>query len=216
MIINFGTIIIETSETVYIPGEDTFFLEDSLKELVRSNSVPTDVSKIAEMGVGSGYITIILMKLFPECLFYAIDKNQKALDCTSNNIQLNELAHVQIEFFLSDLFQTVNADTFDIIIFNPPYLPMEENSSLATTDPLYRSTWEGGTDLIIDFLHSSEKYLSQNGEIIMVLSQYQVKDGNIDDFVSETNTSLKVKEFFKKQISLETLYVVVLSRTHST
>lgn len=216
MIITFGTIRIETFDTVYIPGEDTFFLEDSLKELVHSHHFAEDLTNIAEMGVGSGYITILLMKEFPSCHFYAIDKNQKALDCTRNNISLNNLPIDQVKFFQSDLYKNVQADPFDVIIFNPPYLPVEDNPTLVTTDPMYRSTWEGGNQVIQEFLQSSEQFLSQHGKIILILSHYQVKDGKIAEFIQQATQHLRVERFFKKQLSLETLYVVVVSKMYST
>jgi release factor glutamine methyltransferase len=210
MIINFNNIKIKTHPLVYIPGEDTFFLEDTIKEFIYSTEEKINFKSIAEMGSGSGYITIQLMKLFPESYLYAIDKNQNALEITQENILLNGLDSSHIELIHSDLFTYVAPHKFDLIVFNPPYLPTE-TSNLEKIEEMVKITWEGGNKIIQEFLTTTLDYLKENGVIILLLSNYQIRNNKPEEYISNITSSLQVLSTFKKKILLETLFIVILT-----
>ena len=214
MIINFKNIKIKTSSTVYTPAEDTFFLEDILRDHLLPMDGSFNKKVIAEMGCGSGYITIFLMKQLPNCIFYAIDKNKEALKLTFENVTLNDLSTKQIKLIHSDLFSNIAKQSFDLMIFNPPYLPPEIEPKSNGTKDMYRIAWEGGDKVINLFLQSAEEYLQTDGRIIIILSQYQIKDGNPANYIDKTSPKLQVNRSFKKHLPLETLYLVELTRKH--
>lgn len=210
MIINFKNVKIKTSPSVYSPSEDTFFLEDTIRDLLKSELKANNIKNIAEMGCGSGYITILLMKLFPESFLYSIDINKLALELTAENILLNRLDDKKITFINSDLFSNVKHYLFDLIIFNPPYLPQE-----SSTSDLETIMWEGGDEIISNFLVNSEKFLTKMGCIILLLSNYQVKNDSPETYINKITSTFRVKKFFKKKFYLETLYGVFLTKSVS-
>ena len=212
MIINFNGTKIKTSPMVYTPGEDSFFLEDAIKEFFNKTDKEKNYNSIAEMGCGSGYLTINLMKIFPTSSFFAIDKNQYALELTLENINLNDLDKSNINLICSDLFLEVPLQHFDLIVFNPPYLPPESHSTSQKNDEIIKLSWEGGDRIIHDFLHSSLDHLNENGVIILLLSNYQVKDNKPEEYIGHISSFYQVEITFKKKILLETLYVVVLRK----
>ena len=163
------------------------------------------------MGCGSAYIMICLMKKLMDCEFTAIDKNTYALDLTRDNIVLNGLQDRKVQFIHSDLFQNVKNQLFDLIIFNPPYLPVENYDYVLESDIIVKDSWEGGTVIISEFLSSAINYLSINGRILIILSNYQVKDDQIEKFVSDINPKYLLVEYLKKKLNLETLYFVILA-----
>ena len=86
-----------------------------------------------EIGTGSGLIAIYFAKNGYHV--DAVDISRDALDCASGNCNLNG---VSINLALSDLFQNVRGK-YDTIIFNPPYLPTNDDIEGA-------EAWNGGSD----------------------------------------------------------------------
>jgi methylase of polypeptide subunit release factors len=66
------------------------------------------------------------------------------------------------------LFEKIPKLKFDLIIFNPPYLPEDarepKNSQTATTGG------KKGNEIILKFLEQSKNFLSKNGKIFLITS----------------------------------------------
>ncbi len=92
---------------------------------------------------------------------------------------------------------------FDLIVFNPPYLPVPSEESLET--PLERA-WDGGPSgrgVIDEFLEKVENHLNPNGRFLFVQSSLSG--------VQETSEKLKEMGFRvkkkSKKFSFEKLYL---------
>lgn len=212
MIINFQGIKIQTSELVYTPREDTFFLEDKLMEYFTKPDNKNLILRIAEMGCGSGYLTICLMKLFSQSSFVVIDKNRHALDLTKTNIEINKLPASQVTFVESDLFTNVPTTCFDLLVFNPPYLPVENLNFSSLEEELIKDSWEGGTDLINNFLQTSKEYLASNGLIFLIVSNFQVIHNDVNGFIKSQHPDLEIVDYFKQKHGLETLFLLIIKK----
>ncbi len=139
-------------QQVYLPREDTFFLLNFLKKQKYSRL------RILEIGTGSGIIADFLAE---KNKVIATDINEEAINFAKKNCKN---AH-KIKFIVSDLFEKINNE-FDLIVFNPPYLPPDEYDDLiSTTD----------NEVIINFLKKAKKYLSRKGKIILILSSLSLK-----------------------------------------
>ncbi len=99
---------------VYEPAEDTFLLISALEKLNLKNNAALEV------GTGSGIIALILARRAKTVL--AADINPEAVECAKENAKRNKITN--IEFRESDLFENIRG-RFDLIVFNPPYLPEE-------------------------------------------------------------------------------------------
>jgi len=117
---------LEISEGVYPPSEDTELLLESMK--IHSGE------RVLDMGTGSGILAIEAARRGG--VVTAADISETALECSQKNAERNG---VEIQCILSDLFENVNG-AFDVILFNPPYLPKEDWSSREKGD----RTWDGG------------------------------------------------------------------------
>ncbi len=122
------------------------------------------------MGTGSGIIAIFFQlvkiqfqKFNPK--IYASDILKEAIKCAKINEKLNNIEN-QIEFIQSDLFKSFPDDlkhSFDIIVFNPPYLP---SSNLIETNKIKTNidySWNGGLkghDIILEFLDGAKSFLN--------------------------------------------------------
>jgi len=74
---------------------------------------------IAEIGVGSGIVSIMLSLHLKKYNFIATDIDQKALDLASENISLHKITNIDLR--LSSLLDEVS-QPIDIIVSNPPYI----------------------------------------------------------------------------------------------
>lgn len=141
--------------TVYPPGEDSFLLEEYVKEL------ELEGARILDMGTGSGIIALAAAEKGSEVT--AADVDPEALEQAKRNAEEKEL--VNIEFIRSDLFENVQGK-FDYIFFNPPYLPGEKGIG---DENIWRGG-EKGIEVTRRFLESAESYLAEGGEAAVVLS----------------------------------------------
>ncbi len=131
---------------IYEPAEDSYLLQEEVKKFVKPNM------KVLEIGTGSGILAETAKNMGADVL--AVDINPEAVKYVKEK---------EINSIVSDLFSNVE-DKFDLIIFNPPYLPREgmepEDSQLATTGG------EKGNEVIERFL----KELLMRKEGFMVYS----------------------------------------------
>lgn len=98
-----------------IPRDDTeSLIEESIKELKN-----LEIKNIAEIGVGSGVISITLAKEFPNLEFIATDINLKALELTKENIKKHDIKNIKL--FNTSLLDNID-EKIDVIISNPPYV----------------------------------------------------------------------------------------------
>ena len=170
---------IKRLEGVYEPAEDSYLLIRAIK--VRKGN------RVLDMGCGTGIVAIYLAKA--GCDVTAVDINERALENTRENAKINE---AEIKVVRSDLFSNVDGK-FDVIVFNPPYLPTE-NEDIA---------WDGGREgieIIVSFLEHAKEYLKRKGSIYLVMSSLDNIDKVLRKFGNIYRFSMAATEkfFFEK------------------
>ncbi|MHC1591983.1 MAG: HemK2/MTQ2 family protein methyltransferase, partial [Candidatus Helarchaeales archaeon] len=116
-------------DDVYEPSDDSFMLVDNI--LVKDSDV------VLDMGCGSGILGIFAAEKATRVVF--ADVSPAAIQCARNNFQLNGCS-CSADFVVTDLFENIEG-RFDLILFNPPYLPIPEKER--REDELERA-WNGG------------------------------------------------------------------------
>ena len=182
-----SSIKLEVMDGVYNPAEDSYLLIKGIE--VRGDE------KVLDMGCGSGVVAIHLAKA--GCRVTAADINKRAVENTRKNAMINGLS---IKCVRSNLFSDIE-EKFDIIVFNPPYLPTEGEDI----------AWDGGengTRIIEKFLEDAHRHLTGNGKIYMVASSLTGMDSIMKKFgeIYEFRERMKESYFFEKII----LYEIVL------
>ena len=178
------SIKIEVFEGVYEPAEDSYLLIDAIDT--------NKCKKALDMGCGSGIVAIHLAK---KCDTMAADINEIALKNTKHNARLN---NVNIKVRKSDLFSNID-EKFDIIAFNPPYLPTKNEDI----------SWDGGKggiEVLSSFLKDAWKYLNENGRIYFIASSLS----DIDKILEFPYKFKKIKEkafFFERIFAYEAIPV---------
>ena len=75
---------------------------------------------ILDLGTGTGAIALAIAKHRPQALVTAVDASQAALDIAIENAQNLNISNVK--FILSDWFNALDTEKFDVIVSNPPYI----------------------------------------------------------------------------------------------
>jgi len=145
---------------IYEPAEDSFLMSRILKEKIPFLLEKNPDLKFLEIGAGSGIH-----------LETAKNSGIKLENIFSSDIDKKSVSHCQLLGFNcihSDLFEKIPKLKFDLIIFNPPYLPEDarepKNSQTATTGG------KKGNEIILKFLEQSKNFLSKNGKIFLITS----------------------------------------------
>jgi release factor glutamine methyltransferase len=183
-----SNLIVEECEGVYPPREDSYLLIECVE--------PVAGQRVLEMGCGSGLLSLHCAKM--GALVFAVDINQKAVDCTHANLERN---HLQAQVHQSDLFSKVEG-RFDLILFNPPYLVgMVE-------DDIDRS-WAGGKDgvqMLDLFLREAPDHLAPGGRIVVLLSSMMKQEP-----LARTLSAFDRQRLGSKRLFFEELWVEELS-----
>lgn len=164
-------------DSVYDPAEDSFALLDALeadaKELKARN--PTIC---LEIGSGSGIASTFLSSIVEpsSALFLSTDINPHACLATLATSRLNQ-AHLNPinTNLVSPILQRIEAaGGADILLFNPPYVPTEEDELTRTQLAAeIGATWAGGADgmvvtnIVLDLL---PRILNPNGGTLYLVA----------------------------------------------
>ena len=194
MAFHFRDLVFRTHELVYPPAEDSVLLASNL-----------DVGKgdhMLDVGTGTGIQAIVASSRAEKVL--AVDINPAALKIAEENAILNNAKNV--EFRASDLFSRIKeGERFDLIVFNPPYLPGSE-------DDILGKSWAGGCrgrEVIDRFLDSVPKHLREGGRFELLVSSLNDLESVGEKFKEKGFTSRIVA---KEKLWFEELYVILATK----
>ena len=113
---SFYDIHLEVEEGVLIPRPETEILIDLVTEIIKKENI----THIAEIGVGSGAISMVLARKFPELRIIATDICDTPLKVAGKNIDTFDLDE-QIELRKSNLIDEIS-EVLELVVSNPPYI----------------------------------------------------------------------------------------------
>ena len=175
-------------KNVLIPRPDSEHLVEQTLRLIKKDQT----KRILDVGVGSGCLTISILKERPYCKCDAIDVSKKALKLAKINANLHQLAD-RIKFYKTDVDNFCN-DKYDLIISNPPYINKHKIKYLGVSNYEPKIALDGGLDglEIIRKVISKSKYLLKlNGKLILEIGC---------DQKYKVTSFLKKKNFFINKI----------------
>jgi len=169
----------EVSDSVLIPRQETELLVETVISLARTRS--KSEMKICDVGTGSGAIAISLAVNLPFAEITAIDISQSALDIANANRRTHGVYN-RVALRRGNLLEPVDFKP-EIIVSNPPYIPMGDLSLLQPEiqyEP--RVALDGGTDgleLIRGLLSQSLDKVSSTGAILFEIDSSQENSARI-------------------------------------
>lgn len=140
------------TSAAYEPREDSFLMLEALAELKLRGT------RVLDVGTGSGILAAYCARRGADVTASDIDAGAiEDLGLAADRLRIS------MKLVACDLFSEID-DRFDIIVFNPPYLP-----SLQTVD---RTTDGGiqGTRIIKRFLNQLSQHLAENGFGMLMVS----------------------------------------------
>lgn len=149
---------------IYEPAEDSFLLEKFVRKFSKDK-------KVLDMGCGSGILSLVA-------------KESGALEVLSVDIVKESLEVCKqkgLNILKSDLFEHVSGK-FDLIVFNPPYLPADSREDFESA--IITSGGEKGDEIILRFLKESVSHLEDNGTILLLVSSLTPSE-NIERLIGE-------------------------------
>ena len=169
---------------IYEPSEDSFLIAEYVKRHCKNKNV-------LDVGTGSGILAETAIKNGAKEVL-AVDINADAVDyCRKKGLKVIK----------SDLFENV-AGKFDLIVFNPPYLPADERedseSALTTTGG------EEGDEILIRFFSCVKSYLSKNGIVLVLISSLTPRKRILEKIRKNGLKKVKIGE---KKLFMERLEV---------
>ena len=138
-------------DQVYSPEADTLLLLNA----ARAEARPDDC--ILEVGTGSGLISAEMARI---TRVVATDINPHAVTCTGR---------AGIEVVRTDLFAGIRGP-FDLILFNPPYLPTQPEERMDDWLEYALDGGESGRAVIERFARSVGDVLAPGGRVLLLIS----------------------------------------------
>jgi len=163
-------------ENVYYPSDDSYLLIDYFKKNISTNYFDgiqlNEIDNILDMGTGTGIVAIFLkniqsLNLNFKPTIYASDILEDSIKCAKINEKLNQ-KHNEIIYLKSDLFTSFPKSwesIFNIVIFNPPYLPSLASNEGKLAKSGIDHSWNGGLEgieITINFLKGVKNFINLN------------------------------------------------------
>ena len=174
---------------VYQPAADTYLLLDESRAEVKKGD------RILEVGTGSGYIAAGLVKLAP---VIATEINPHAASCARE---------AGVEVVRCNLFDAIRG-TFDLILFNPPYLPTGQQERIDDWLEYALDGGENGRVVIERFAVDVRRILAPEGRILLLISSLTGLD-DVKGLFSAAGFSAEVIR--EDAVEGEVLYVLRIS-----
>jgi len=170
------------------------FVESLNDELIRPGS------DVLDLGTGSGVVAVFAAQWARRVI--AVDINPVAVRCARINAVLNQV-DCCIDIREGDLFDPVKTESFDVITFNPPFLP-----GIPTTriDQAFYST-----GMAERFASELTNHLKPNGIALLILSSLGDEEGYLNALQAEgfSFQTTHQKRLFAEKLSI---YKISLSQ----
>lgn len=153
-----------TSDTL-IPRPDTETLVEAALE-----RIPQDQPyRILDLGTGTGAIAIAIAKHRPVSQVTAVDASSAALAVAQENAR--SLSTDNVKFVLSDWFDALQSQTYDVIVSNPPYVAQDDvhlkQGDLRFEPISALAAGTDGLDCIRQMIKQAAQYLEPHGWLML-------------------------------------------------
>jgi methylase of polypeptide subunit release factors len=193
-----------TDSHVYQPREDSFLMSDILIEEKIAQG------DLVEIGSGTGIIILSLAKSNPNSSYYAVEINYEAALLTKKNSIVNEFDNIQI--ICSNNLRPFRKNSLPkILVFNPPYLPVDPEIDPHT--PKYELYQLVGGDKGYETLNDTISILSildYPVTLYCIISSLSINPIEFANLHEEWNTSVLTSQ----NMGFEVIWVLKMRRSN--
>jgi len=173
------------TKDVLIPRSETELIVENAIRILRSK----ENSEFCEIGVGSGCISIAILHNVKTARAIGLDISERALVVAKKNAETHQISE-RLKLEISDVFEVLRDEKFDLIVSNPPYVPSKDVKTLQAEvrsfEPLSSLTdGKDGFSIVEKIVKDALKFLKQDGFLLMEIG---------------FNQSEKVKEMFSPEV----------------
>lgn len=194
--------ICKPATNIYEPAEDSYLLQRFVRKYA--------LGRVLDMGTGSGIQALTAAEAPNVKEVIAADINEESIISLQKKIQTQKSREIKknlrnFKAVKSDLFQNVKGQ-FDLIIFNPPYLPQDKG---IIDIALYGG--KKGWEISDRFFKEASNHLLPDGKILFLFSSH-TNQRKIDEIIQRNLFSSKL--LAKEKLPLfEELYVYEVVKT---
>ena len=163
------------TKDVLIPRPETELIVENAIEILREIEKPA----FCEVGVGSGCISVAILHNVKTAQAIGLDVSETALEVAEKNAKAHQVLQ-RLELKLSDVFEVLGGEKFDLIVSNPPYVPSRDIATLQAEvrdyEPVVALTDGGdGYSITEKIVRSAPKFLKQNGFLLLEIGFNQAE-----------------------------------------
>lgn len=152
---------------VLIPRPETEIVVENAIEILREKDAP----RFCEVGVGSGCISVSILKNVVTASAIGLDVSGKALKIAAQNAERHDVTG-RLELKISDVFANLTAEKFDLIVSNPPYIDRADVENLQPEvrdfEPVVALTDnENGLTIVEKIVKGAPHFLKPNAFLLM-------------------------------------------------
>ena len=161
-------------ENVLIPRPETEELLELAISKIKNLKSKIQNLKLLDVGTGSGIIPITLKKHFPDAEISAMDISEKALEIAQKNADFHQ---TEIKFLKANYLNTDLTENYDVIISNPPYIGIDENTEIEDSVKGFEpniALFSPTQDALIFYrkiTKDCENHLNENGLFFLEINQ---------------------------------------------
>ncbi len=180
---------------VYQAAEDSRLLAEAVCD--RFDGDPSD--RVLEVGTGSGYVAGRILE----------ETDARVIASDLNPHAVRQARSVGLEAVRADLVAPFAGESFDVVAFNPPYLPTEPENEWDDWMERALSGGEDGRAVIDPFLECVGRVLAADGVVYLLVSSLTGVDAVVEHAGEQGFSAVAVAE---ESFPFETLTVLKLFR----
>ena len=163
------------SPDVLIPRPETEMIVENALEILKSRSA----ARFCEVGTGSGCISIAILYHAQGAAAVGLDISERALEVTRKNAEAHRVSD-RFDLKVSDVFEILGDEKFDLIVSNPPYIPRRDIDDLQAEvrdfEPLNALTdGADGLSIIRRIVAGAPRFLKPAGWLLMEIGDGQAQ-----------------------------------------
>jgi len=178
---------------VYQPAEDSMLLADAA-----ADDLPAD-ALVLDVGTGSGIVAERVRE----------EADVRVVACDLNPHACQQARDRGLPVVRTDLVSGFRDDTFDAVLFNPPYLPEDPVAARDDWMELALTGGETGREVTEDFLDDAGRVLARDGVVYLLVSTLTGVDEVVEYAADRGFSAVAVRD---ESFPFETLTVLKLVR----